>query len=255
MAARDAFHLAPDRSLALVRRHRWSGRIDRHAHRSLILGLVLEGECCTVGIRGVRMADTRRMFAVAPGEVHAHVAERPCSYVALCLAAPSLPPGRMLPTMADDRGLVSAVASLAETIEAGQWPGRSDILAVTARAEGHFELCPSLSGPPWLSRVVEYLERAIDTPFNLAELENLAGVSRFHLCRTFTARMGMTPGEYQLHARLWRAKDLLTQGVSPVETALETGFADQSHLTRRFNRVVGLSPGLYARGRIRTHRA
>jgi AraC-like DNA-binding protein len=38
---------------------------------------------------------------------------------------------------------------------------------------------------------------------------------------------------------------LIRLGMPLVEVALHTGFADQSHLTRHFTRVIGVSPGRY----------
>jgi AraC-like DNA-binding protein len=50
-----------------------------------------------------------------------------------------------------------------------------------------------------------------------------------------------------LQVRVERARSALARGRSIAETALECGFADQSHLTRRFKRVLGFSPGECAR--------
>jgi AraC-like DNA-binding protein len=48
--------------------------------------------------------------------------------------------------------------------------------------------------------------------------------------------------------RVERARLLLARGVPIAQAALDTGFADQSHLTRQFKRFVGVTPGEYARG-------
>lgn len=55
----------------------------------------------------------------------------------------------------------------------------------------------------------------------------------------------MTPYGYLESVRIGAAKRLLEQGVSPVDTALQVGFSDQSHFTNYFSRFIGLSPGLY----------
>ena len=47
--------------------------------------------------------------------------------------------------------------------------------------------------------------------------------------------------------RVERARALLRQGEPISRVAFDTGFSDQSHLTRRFKRVVGVPPGQYAR--------
>ena len=47
--------------------------------------------------------------------------------------------------------------------------------------------------------------------------------------------------------RVQRARTMLQQGARVSDVAFATGFSDQSHLTRRFKRVVGIPPGKYAR--------
>jgi AraC-like DNA-binding protein len=43
--------------------------------------------------------------------------------------------------------------------------------------------------------------------------------------------------------RLKQAKELLLAGRSIVSVAYEVGFTDQSHLTRRFKQIYGVTPG------------
>lgn len=57
----------------------------------------------------------------------------------------------------------------------------------------------------------------------------------------------MPPHAYQINVRLDRAKDLLLRGWPISEVAREAGFYDQSHFTRYFKRLVGVTPGSYAK--------
>jgi AraC-like DNA-binding protein len=57
--------------------------------------------------------------------------------------------------------------------------------------------------------------------------------------------VGITLREYQLQVRIDRAKSLLTRGMTVRQVAAETGFVDQSHLTRYFKRLVQTTPGSY----------
>jgi AraC-like DNA-binding protein len=47
--------------------------------------------------------------------------------------------------------------------------------------------------------------------------------------------------------RVNRAREMLRRGEPISRVAFDTGFSDQSHLTRRFKRVVGVPPGQYAK--------
>ena len=78
---------------------------------------------------------------------------------------------------------------------------------------------------------------------SLDELATHAELSRFHFVRAFKRHTGFTPHAFQIRLRLERARALLTSGVSPAETAVSVGFADQSHFTRHFKRLFRMTPG------------
>jgi AraC-like DNA-binding protein len=81
----------------------------------------------------------------------------------------------------------------------------------------------------------------------LEELAERAGMSRFALVRAFAREVGIPPHTYQIHLRVQRARELIAGGSSLSEVSLEVGFTDQSHLNRHFKRLIGITPGLYAR--------
>lgn len=81
----------------------------------------------------------------------------------------------------------------------------------------------------------------------LADICRYAGLSKSALLRAFTKAKSVTPYCYLENVRIGAARRLLEQGVSPVEAAQRTGFADQSHFTNYFNRFTGLTPGMYRR--------
>jgi AraC-like DNA-binding protein len=45
-----------------------------------------------------------------------------------------------------------------------------------------------------------------------------------------------------------RAKRLITASIPLAEVATTVGFTDQSHLTKHFKALLGVTPGQYARG-------
>jgi AraC-like DNA-binding protein/mannose-6-phosphate isomerase-like protein (cupin superfamily) len=92
----------------------------------------------------------------------------------------------------------------------------------------------------------EYLDDRYKESISLHQLSGVAGVSPFHFLRSFREQVGLPPAAYQTHRRVAAAKHLLGHGCSIAEAAAEVGFADQSHLTRHFQRIVGTTPGRYA---------
>lgn len=97
-------------------------------------------------------------------------------------------------------------------------------------------------------RAVELLRERLAESVTLDDLEAHAGLDKFHLCRAFRAQVGMPPHAYLTRLRIMRAKELLAAGVKPSNIAPQVGLYDQSQLNRHFRRIVGTTPGQYARG-------
>ncbi len=96
-------------------------------------------------------------------------------------------------------------------------------------------------------RAIELLRERLGDPVTLDDLAAHASVDRFHLCRAFRAQVGMPPHAYLTRLRIMRAKELLAAGVKPRDIAPQVGLHDQSQLNRHFRRIVGTTPGAYAR--------
>jgi AraC-like DNA-binding protein len=94
----------------------------------------------------------------------------------------------------------------------------------------------------------EYLDENFSKRITLRQLGENAGVGEFRLLRLFLSNVGMPPYEYLTAVRVRHAKRLLAQGKPATSVAFEVGFSDQSHLIRHFKRIVGVTPGVFARG-------
>jgi AraC-like DNA-binding protein len=93
--------------------------------------------------------------------------------------------------------------------------------------------------------VREYLEALPSENVSLERLAQEAGLSPFHLCRVFRQSIGLPPHAYQSLIRARFAKTLLAKGLPISQVAVEVEFFDQSHLTRHFKRIFGVTPGQY----------
>ncbi|HWW98533.1 MAG TPA: AraC family transcriptional regulator [Edaphobacter sp.] len=103
----------------------------------------------------------------------------------------------------------------------------------------------STSAPATIVAARDYLHDHLVRDVSLAELAQIAGLSKFHLLRVFRQRFGLTPHAYQLQQRILRAKRLL-RALPIADVAAQCGFADQSHLHRVFRSLVGTTPGRYS---------
>jgi AraC-like DNA-binding protein len=96
-----------------------------------------------------------------------------------------------------------------------------------------------------IKKVCEYLEENLAENILLKNLSEIANLSPFHFSRTFLMEKGLPPHAYQTQLRIIRAKRLLRSGETLSSIAYIVGFADQSHFTRHFKRIVGTTPGQY----------
>jgi AraC-like DNA-binding protein len=103
-------------------------------------------------------------------------------------------------------------------------------------------------------RAREYIDAHHDANVSLSELATLVHLSPFYFARAFQKAVGLPPHTYLENVRIKRARDLLLRGVPITDVSAAVGYADQSHLTNRFKRVLGMTPGQVARGREMTAR-
>jgi AraC-like DNA-binding protein len=101
------------------------------------------------------------------------------------------------------------------------------------------------SCPRAVSLTRDFLASNLTSNPSLSELGRIAGLSRFHLLRIFSREVGLTPHAFQVQMRLHKARALIRDGMPLADAALTSGFSDQSHLSRRFKKVYGLTPGQY----------
>jgi AraC family transcriptional regulator len=102
--------------------------------------------------------------------------------------------------------------------------------------------------PPWLLRAQAVLHARFAAPPSLTELAQEVGVHPVHLARMFRVHCGCSVGEYVRQLRVEDASRRLSASDTPiVEIALAAGFADQSHFTRTFQRLRGLTPAEFRR--------
>lgn len=100
-------------------------------------------------------------------------------------------------------------------------------------------------------RVRECLHQDASSNVDLSTLAEQTGLSRFQALRMFKRRFGLPPHTYQLRVRLGLAQKSLREGLQPAQVAAKYGFVDQSHLTRHFKRLLGVTPAQYARVALR----
>lgn len=101
--------------------------------------------------------------------------------------------------------------------------------------------------PRCLSRVRDYIEANLEQEISLEDMAQIARLSTYHFARCFKASVGSSPHQYIIARRIERARLLLsTSQLSLAQVAMQSGFSDQSHLTRHMKRLLGVTPATLA---------
>jgi AraC family transcriptional regulator len=118
------------------------------------------------------------------------------------------------------------------------------LIAAARREKRNAERTP----PRWLGRLKEYLRENFSEPPGLNELAKAVEVHPTHLARVFRQFERCTVGDFIREVRIDYARRRLLESTEPlVEIALGAGFADQTHFTRSFKRVTGMTPTEFRR--------
>ena len=243
--------------MTLVSNHHF----PRHSHDQFGIGVIASGAQRSWSGVGQVSASAGDVIMANPGEMHDGVPLDGSGrrwrmvYIDPALVAREVEeetarPVEIVRPVAQDPLLAEQFARLFACVTAE----RSDRLARDERlllplmhiVRRHGMARPLSSGPsPCVAKAVERLDSAPETSVTLAELAALSGVSRFQLLRGFARELGITPHAYLVQRRVCLARQLLAKGKTPVQAAMQTGFADQSHMTRAFVRQVGITPRRY----------
>jgi len=95
-----------------------------------------------------------------------------------------------------------------------------------------------------LQHARDFVDAHLSENISLSDLAASCSLSVSHFARAFRLSTGMPPHRFLMEQRVARARELLTRTKLPLcVIAVECGFADQSHLTKVFRRVLGVTPG------------
>jgi AraC family transcriptional regulator len=100
-----------------------------------------------------------------------------------------------------------------------------------------------------IRRLKEFIKDHLHEDLSLQDLANLVGLSECHFARRFRNSFGTAPHRYLLDRRLEMAREMLKVPSKTIAAvAVETGFCDQSHLTRWFKNRYNVTPHEWRKG-------
>jgi len=97
-----------------------------------------------------------------------------------------------------------------------------------------------------IQKARRYIEEHFAQGIRLDELAQSVALSPFYLLRAFRAEVGMPPYAYLESVRIGHTQRLIENSKPLAEIAAEVGFSSQSHMTRSFKKIIGVTPGQYA---------
>lgn len=238
----------------------------KHIHNGYAIG-VIESGAETFYYRGkTHVAPAGSIVVINPGEVHTGeaVTQNGWTYrmlypeAALLKQAAQELPGRRRefpdfpkPVVHDDdlAGVIRHLHLVLET-SASRLERETHLVSAFAQlvarhADGQTRLPSSAAAHRGILVAEDYLKANFADTIRLEQLAQEAGLSPYHFTRLFSRVIGLPPHTYLTQIRVERAKHLLSQGWPIAQVAAATGFTDQSHLTKRFKRIVGVTPGQY----------
>lgn len=238
----------------------------RHTHDTFAIGVIERGAEAFSYRHANHTAPAGHIVLINPGEVHTGSSATSAGWAYRML----YPSGDLLrrasselagydqgipyftAAVARDDALASLLHTLHVTLERSASALERESLLLTTFAHlllRHAELRPH-PHPIGAERSAvalarDYIQAHYADNVTLDQLSAIASLSPFHFLRVFQREIGLPPHAYLTQARLARAKALLSLGLPIPQVAVETGFVDQSHLTRHFKRLVGVTPGQY----------
>jgi AraC-like DNA-binding protein len=104
---------------------------------------------------------------------------------------------------------------------------------------------PAETAAALAERLRAHLDELLFEPVTIGAAAAAIGVAPTQVARAFSSVFGIAPHAYVIGRRLEAARDRILRGQPLADVAAEVGFSDQAHLSRRFSRFLGATPGAF----------
>jgi len=244
-------------------------RYSRHAHDYFVIALVETGAVSYWYRGAVHTASAGQVFVLNPGEPHTGDPAIPDGYTYrvlyprpefLARAAADIGTNKGVPWFREDvlrdPCLAALLSSFHKQLAEKAPAARCEALLLQAL----IHLIAQHSDPRVSARTVgserpavrlacEYMQAHFAEDVSLSRLAAVVSLSPYYFARAFEKETGLPPHAYLETVRIRKAREFLDHGYTVVFAALSAGYVDQSHLTHRFKRFLGITPGQYIHDR------
>lgn len=228
-----------------------------HAHQKPVLTFILDGLVHEQSGSERETCGPLDLLAIPAGEPHSETFPGPGSRCLIIEVSPERTAQiRSVSPLLDRRSRLSGPSVAGMALQAYRELCHPDdvaplaieglVLQLSALAARHPRRAARAAAAPWLERVRDAIHGGFRRPLSIGALALEAGVHPVYLARAFRKRYGCSPAEYVRRLRVEAASEALARSDRPLaQVALEAGFADQSHFSRQFRRLKGMSPGRF----------
>ena len=117
----------------------------------------------------------------------------------------------------------------------------SELLSLSIRSAKAEKNTPRIEDP-----ILDYINRNLASSLTLEEIAEISHFSKYHFCRVFKQKTGMTPMQYVRLRRVSKAKELLAEGERSIsEIAVICGYDNFGFFCRVFRSLTGMTPSKY----------
>lgn len=235
-----------------------------HSHDELMIGVIHAGVKLFRRGRLREYAAPGSLSVVNPGEVHTgergHGRELtyaalyvPQTAIGMMLGHPGSECAAVKQPVVDDREIWGCLGAGHRLAMAGDDAAAEEAitwgisLLFQRYGAGRAVQSEAAAYPQAVGRAVAFLQAHAGDHIRLEDASRASGVGPFHLIRLFQKHLGLTPYAYLTQVRVARSRHLLRLGQPVAQVALDVGFADQAHFTKRFKQLTGTTPAFYAR--------
>ena len=237
---------------------------SKHAHEEYSLGVTLQGRQDFFCQNSFHQSASGNVLIFNPEDVHdGHSGgEQALKYKMLYIHPDEFRPLfrslgyqqssilRLSQPMADNPILRHQILRLSSTIQQANYSkiefesGLFQIAQSLVAMSGNLDLGTQNSKriDQLLLRARDYILASLEHNISIDDIANVANMSKFHFIRQFRQQFGITPHQYVLSCRVNLARRIIESGKSLNQAAFEAGFSDDSHLSRHFKRIYGLTP-------------
>jgi AraC family transcriptional regulator len=105
--------------------------------------------------------------------------------------------------------------------------------------------------PRTVQRLEDYINKNLENRIRVVDLAQIARLSVCYFCRAFRQTFGWPPHAYIVRRRIEHAQHLMLCTNEPLcQIALDCGLADQSHLSKLFRQLLGVTPAVWRKGQM-----